>query len=92
MNRLLSLKNPYLQGPDVINLQNNLNKIEYSCGKVDGIFGPSTQKAVIQFQKDNNLDADGIVGPKTQLFTATFEWENRRKIDNNRFLFIFKKV
>ena len=32
---------------------------------VDGIFGPSTEKAVKQFQKDNGLSIDGIVGPYT---------------------------
>ncbi|MBD2505646.1 peptidoglycan-binding domain-containing protein [Anabaena azotica] len=32
---------------------------------VDAIFGASTQKAVIQFQRSNGLTADGIVGAKT---------------------------
>ena len=32
---------------------------------VDGIFGPKTKEAVIQFQKANGLAADGIIGPKT---------------------------
>ena len=31
----------------------------------DGIFGPQTEAAVIEFQKKNGLDADGIVGPLT---------------------------
>lgn len=30
-----------------------------------GAFGPTTQKAVIAFQKQNGLTPDGIVGPKT---------------------------
>jgi len=32
---------------------------------VDGIFGPGTEAAVIQFQKDNELESDGIVGQNT---------------------------
>lgn len=31
----------------------------------DGIFGPQTKQAVINFQRSNNLAADGIVGPNT---------------------------
>ena len=33
--------------------------------KPDGIFGPNTMKAVIYWQRNNNLVADGIVGRKT---------------------------
>jgi murein DD-endopeptidase MepM/ murein hydrolase activator NlpD len=31
----------------------------------DGVFGPITRRAVINFQKSHGLAADGIVGPKT---------------------------
>ncbi len=33
---------------------------------VDGIFGPETQNAVREFQRQHNLQVDGIVGPQTQ--------------------------
>lgn len=32
---------------------------------VDGIFGPKTKQAVMDYQKDNGLACDGIIGPKT---------------------------
>lgn len=32
---------------------------------VDGDFGPKTQAAVMQFQRDHGLTVDGIVGPQT---------------------------
>lgn len=52
-------------GPNVKLIQSLLNRIGYNSGTVDGIFGPSTRQAVIQFQINNNLIADGIVGPQT---------------------------
>lgn len=41
-----------------------VNKFGYVLA-IDGAFGPSTEKAVIEFQKSRNLEADGEVGPKT---------------------------
>jgi peptidoglycan hydrolase-like protein with peptidoglycan-binding domain len=38
---------------------------EYLKIKADGIFGPITQSAVIEFQKQHNLVPDGVVGPRT---------------------------
>src|SRR5215471_6753312 len=32
---------------------------------VDGIFGPGTEAAVREFQRNNGMVPDGIVGPKT---------------------------
>jgi peptidoglycan hydrolase-like protein with peptidoglycan-binding domain len=37
----------------------------YDPGAVDGDFGPRTETAVINFQKDLELTTDGIVGPLT---------------------------
>jgi len=34
-------------------------------GKIDGVKGRQTKKAVKDFQEANNLKADGVVGPKT---------------------------
>ena len=54
-------------GPEVEQLQKNLIKLGYSCGSwgADGDFGNDTEKAVLKFQREHNLDADGIVGPLT---------------------------
>jgi peptidoglycan hydrolase-like protein with peptidoglycan-binding domain len=46
-------------------LQRALNKLGYSVGKVDGDYGPGTQKALTDFQKAHGLAADGVLGPKT---------------------------
>ena len=46
-------------------LQTNLNNRGYYEGKVDGKFGPKTEKAVMDFQKDLGKPVSGTVGPKT---------------------------
>jgi len=53
-------------GEIVVTLQNLLVEKGYmDRDYVDGDFGPGTDAAVKQFQKDNSLTADGIVGPAT---------------------------
>ncbi len=53
-----------IEGDDVKELQANLVKLGYSCGKsgADGDFGSGTEGAVKVFQKANGLTADGIYG------------------------------
>jgi len=56
------------KGQDVINLQNNLLKLGYKLPKFgsDGSYGNETKDAIIQLQKDYNLNPiDGIVGSIT---------------------------
>eukprot|EP00833_Pecoramyces_ruminatium_P007862 jgi/Orpsp1_1/1181894/evm.model.c7180000079044.1 len=55
----MSLLKKGSKGEDVKKLQKCLGI------KIDGIFGPDTEKAVIAFQKKKGLDPDGIVGKKT---------------------------
>ena len=54
------------KGEDVRDLQQHLILLELldKC-QDDGHFGKITEKAVICFQQDNNLDDDGIVGEAT---------------------------
>jgi peptidoglycan hydrolase-like protein with peptidoglycan-binding domain len=53
------------RGPDVEFVQRALTGAGYNVGPLDGIYGPMTMQAVIDFQIDNNLIPDGIVGPQT---------------------------
>jgi len=55
------------RGPMVEFLQNILIYLGLYNGKIDGIFGPNLRNAVIDFQRQNRLNADGIVGPHTWL-------------------------
>ena len=56
----------YLQdgstGDDVRSVQERLAVFGYDVGPADGIFGPQTLAAVMQFQSDYGLFADGIFG------------------------------
>jgi len=52
-------------GTDVSEVQKMLKKLKYYRSKVDGNFGPYTEKAVMRFQADKGLQVDGIVGPQT---------------------------
>lgn len=51
-------------GQAVTALQTLLSSRKYGVD-VDGKFGPKTEKAVKEFQKDKGLDVDGVVGAKT---------------------------
>jgi hypothetical protein len=52
------------KGEFVLLMQEMLQKLGFQIS-TDGAFGPGTEKAVIQFQQQNNLKVDGIVGAKT---------------------------
>lgn len=53
-------------GTQVWVLQQLLNRtVDFTCGKVDGIFGTKTLAAVRRYQEANGLTVDGIVGKNT---------------------------
>lgn len=52
-------------GQEVKNIQTNLSKWGYYDGKIDGIYGYKTYKAVRLFQYKNGLKVDGIAGSET---------------------------
>ena len=57
----------YPRGGCVAQLQTELNTILGLNLSADGIFGPTTKKAVEEFQQEHNIvPADGIVGPQTK--------------------------
>ena len=53
------------RGEEVRQIQTKLRDWGYNPGKVDGIYGAQTEKAVRAFQKKNGLSVDGIAGPAT---------------------------
>lgn len=59
-DRTLYLRLPYFRGADVSHLQMTLNVLGFSCGEVDGLYGPHTEAAVREFQANMGILADGI--------------------------------
>jgi hypothetical protein len=57
---------PGQTGAQVRLLQRALTTLGYRPGKIDGRYGPATQRAVIRFQQAEGLSADGVFGTKTK--------------------------
>lgn len=64
-DRVLVLSAPNLRGDDVADLQTALARLGFDCGRVDGIFGPTTHRAVAEFQRNCGLPVDGMSGSDT---------------------------
>jgi putative chitinase len=52
-------------GPDVVKVQKLLNQLGYMVGAEDGVYGPSTSRAVVNFQREHGLPITGNVDAKT---------------------------
>ena len=80
LNNVLSVGS---RGSNVKKLQENLTKLGYNTYGADGIFGNNTKKAVLSFQRANNLSADGIVGANThKAINAALERLKNKPVDN----------
>ncbi len=66
-DRLLYLRTPTMRGEDVARAQTMLSKMGFLAGRVDGIWGPKTAAALVEFQHNTALVADGVCGARTIL-------------------------
>ncbi len=57
----------------VRDIQTALSNAGFYHGKVDGVKGKATRKAIRDFQSANGLKADGVVGPKTRELLNRYE-------------------
>jgi N-acetylmuramoyl-L-alanine amidase len=64
-DRLLYHTSPPLRGDDVADLQRRLGALGFDAGRVDGIFGEDTQRAVLEFQRNAGITGDAVFGPAT---------------------------
>lgn len=60
-------------GATVTTIQTKLKRWGYYSGKVDGVYGGSTVRAVKAFQSSNGLKADGVAGSSTLKAMGIFE-------------------
>jgi N-acetylmuramoyl-L-alanine amidase len=63
-DRVLFRQAPMLRGDDVAELQETLGALGFDAGRVDGIFGDDTKRALVEFQRNTGLTADGVCGPR----------------------------
>ncbi len=64
-DRLLCLRSPMMRGEDVADLQLRLGTLGFDSGRVDGIFGSATERAVGEFQRNAGIVFDQVCGPDT---------------------------
>jgi N-acetylmuramoyl-L-alanine amidase len=64
-DRMLYWRAPMLRGDDIVDLQQRLNALGFDAGRVDGLFGPDTDRALREFQRNAGLLLDGQCGWKT---------------------------
>ena len=78
-DRTLYLRMPYFHGRDVLELQQALGALGFSCGPEDGIFGAYTELALRKFQMNMGLPSDGIAGAYTyaSLRNLHHSWEGK---------------
>ncbi|HLI16362.1 MAG TPA: peptidoglycan-binding protein [Acidimicrobiales bacterium] len=64
-DRLLYRRSPMLRGDDVAELQRRLSALGFDPGRIDGIFGDDTARALADFQRNAGLLIDAICGRRT---------------------------
>lgn len=64
-DRLLYHRRPMLRGDDVGALQRQLCALGFDAGRVDAIFGPDTERALRDFQRNAGVTTDGVCGRDT---------------------------
>jgi N-acetylmuramoyl-L-alanine amidase len=64
-DRFLFRRTPMSRGDDVAELQQRLCSLGFDTGRVDGIFGDRTARALADFQRNAGLPVDSIVGGAT---------------------------
>ncbi len=79
-DRVVYLRYPMVRGDDVRTLQARLNSFGFDAGREDGIFGPRTDRALREFQRNVGMPDDGIAGDSTVQAFARLRPEAREPV------------
>jgi N-acetylmuramoyl-L-alanine amidase len=84
--RLLYLTRPNLRGDDVADLEVHLAQLGFNPGRIDGIFGPTLEHALVDFQRNCGLTADGTLTQATlrELTRMTLTTSDRHLVSDAR--------
>ncbi|MFW6034916.1 MAG: cell wall hydrolase [Halanaerobiales bacterium] len=80
------------EGVDVALLQQKLRKLSIYKGKIDGIYGSNTMKAVKIFQSKNGLTVDGIAGKKTYNILPQDELVSRMNVSREELIMLARVI
>lgn len=80
------------EGADVAILQQKLKDIGIYQGKIDGLFGSATERAVRIFQQRNNLMVDGVVGKETLAHLPKYSLISRMDISRNDIILLARII
>lgn len=77
--RSLKFSLPMMRGRDVVAVQRRLRALGITgVSQPDGLFGPATERAVLEFQRTHGIKVDGVVGPITvQMLFANVDDDER---------------
>ncbi len=83
-NRLLFATRPAQRGDDVAELQVRLAQFGFNPGRIDGIFGPVTEEALSDFQRNCAIEASGTLtrSTLTELLRMTSPRHTQRSLVN----------
>lgn len=82
-SRELKIQKPRLNGKDVELVQQKLFELGYLPEEVDGWFGPKTESAVKEFQKENGFADSGVVDETTYDLLKTGKAEYVVKVNRS---------
>ena len=68
---------------EVVEIQTRLKKWGYYDGKIDGVYGIKTYRAVRKFQAKNGLKVDGVAGSQTLAALGIPTGSTGQSSDNN---------